>query len=89
MNVSDGGKQPKHRSTVFNGMQQSMVNASAEPKGLRTVLEERSVSTTGMLKADMVNILDKMHDFQYKKTRVEEFVCDHGHSCLFVTIVSL
>ena len=67
----------------------TIVNASAEPKGLRTVLIERSVSTTGMLKADMVNILDKMHDFQYKKTRVEEFVCDHGHSCLFVTIVSL
>ena len=61
-----------------------MVKASAEPKGLRTVLKERGVSTTGMLKADMVNILDKMHDFQYKKTRVEEFVCSHGHSCLFL-----
>ena len=48
MNVSDGGKQPKRRDTVWNGRAQSMTTASGQPKGLRTVLEERNVNTTGM-----------------------------------------
>jgi hypothetical protein len=84
MNVSDGGKQPKRRDTVWNGRAQSMTTASGQPKGLRTVLEERNVNTAGMNKADMVKVLADMHDFKVQKTRVEELISKHGHKCIFL-----
>ena len=84
MNVSDGGKQPKRRDTVWNGRAQSMVTASGQPKGLKTVLEERNVNTSGMNKADMIKVLENMHDFKVQKTRVEELISGHGHRCLFL-----
>ena len=87
MNVSDGGKQPRRRDTVWNGQVQSMVNASGEPKGLRTVLEERNINTSGMNKADMIKVLENnifMHNFKVQKTRVEELISKHGHRCIFL-----
>ena len=84
MNVSDGGKQPKRRDTVWNGRAQSMTTASGQPKGLRTVLEERNVNTTGMNKADMVKALADMHGFKVLKTRVEELISKLGHKCIFL-----
>ena len=84
MNVSDGGKQPKRRDTVWNGRAPSMTTASGQPKGLRTVLEERNVNTAGMNKADMVKVLADMHDFKVQKTRVEELISKHGHKCIFL-----
>ena len=84
MNVSDGGKQPRRRDTVWNGQVQSMVNASGQPKGLKMVLEERNVNTSGMNKADMIKVLENMHDFKVKKHRVEELISRHGHRCIFL-----
>jgi transposase len=84
MNVSDGGKQPKRRDTVWNCKVQSMVNASGQPKGLKTVLEERNVNTSRMNKADMIKVLENMHDFKVQKTRVEELISRHGHRCIFL-----
>ena len=84
MNVSDGGKQPRRRDTVWNGQIQSMVNASGQPKGLKTVLEERNINTSGMTKADMIKMLENMHDFKVQKTRVEELISKHGHRCIFI-----
>lgn len=82
MNVSDGGEQPRRRDTVWNGQVQSMVNASGQPKGLKTVLEERNVNT--MNKADMIKVLENMHDFKVQKTKVEELISRHGHRCIFL-----
>ena len=48
MNVRPGGKQPRLRDTVFNGQTQSMVLGDGQPKGMKLVLEERGVDTTGM-----------------------------------------
>ena len=84
MNVSDGGKQPKRRDTIWNGQVQSMVNASGEPKGLKTVLEERNVDTSRMNKADMIKVLENMHDFKVQKTRAEELISRHGYRCIFL-----
>lgn len=43
MNVSDGGKQPVMRDTVWNGTTQRMTRDDGTQKGLRSVLEERGV----------------------------------------------
>ena len=48
MNVKDGGKQPYMKDTVWNGSVQRMVTESGLQKGLKTVLEERGVSTRGL-----------------------------------------
>lgn len=84
MNVEDGGKQPFQRDTLWNGQPQRMVTASGKQKGLRTVLQERSVDTSGMLKADMVKKLEAMHDFQHQRSKVEELVNSKGHRAIFL-----
>ena len=48
MNVNPGGKQRVMRDGFWNGKPQKMNYALGIPKGLRTVLEERGVSTKGM-----------------------------------------
>ena len=48
MNVKDGGKQPFMRDSVWNGTIQQMVTPHGLQKGMRTVLEEKDVDTTGM-----------------------------------------
>ena len=40
MNVSDGGKQPFARDTVWNGQIQKMTTQDGSQKGMRSVLEE-------------------------------------------------
>ena len=75
MNVSDGGKQPFQRDTVWDGKPQKMVTASGMQKGLKTVLEERGVNVTNKQhKDDMIKILQEMRDFKFQKTRVEELI---------------
>lgn len=84
MNVSDGGKQPQRRDTIWNGQVQKMSTSSRQLKGLRSVLEERNVDTSGMNKADMVKIFENMHNLKVQKTRVEELISKHGHKCIFL-----
>lgn len=48
MNVKDGGKQPFMKDTEWMGNVQSMVTSQGIQKGMKTVLEERGVDTTGM-----------------------------------------
>ena len=48
MNVRPGGKQLVMRSTVFNGVQQTMVLPDGRPKGLKIVLQERGIDTRGI-----------------------------------------
>ncbi len=48
MNMKDGGKQPFMRDTTWNGQVQCMVTDEGIQKGLKTVLRERGVDTSGM-----------------------------------------
>lgn len=38
MNLSDGGKQPLKRNTLFNGQVQNLVHSNGQAKGIRTIL---------------------------------------------------
>ena len=48
MNVRGGGKQPFMRDTVWHGKTHQMVTAEGVQKGMRMVLEERSLDTRGI-----------------------------------------
>lgn len=67
MNVYPGGQQPKMQDRLKpDGRPQVMVNRNGEPKGLKQVLEEHGVDTTGMLKADLIAKLETFDDFKYE-----------------------
>ena len=53
MNVNPGGNQPKLRNTTWEGKEQEMTLPDGRPKGMRLVLLERGINTTGMKAADM------------------------------------
>ena len=53
MNVNPGGNQPKLRNTTWEGKEQEMTFPDGRPKGMRLVLLERGINTTGMKAADM------------------------------------
>ena len=84
MNVSDGGKQPFQRDTVWDGRPQKMVTADGLQKGLKTVLEERGVNVKKMHKDDMIKTLSEMRDFKFQKSRVEEVILKRGHRVMFI-----
>ena len=62
MNIGPGGKQPTMRDTVWGGAVQRLVDDEAIPKGMRAVLEERGVDTTGMIAKDMRDLLKTLMD---------------------------
>jgi hypothetical protein len=84
MNVNPGGKQPKMRSTQWNGEEQLMVLTDGRPKGMKLVLEERGIGTLGMNSDDMREALSMFTDFQNPKTITEEYLESCGHVCLFL-----
>lgn len=53
------------------------------PKGTRQILVERSVDVRGMKADDMRKALKEMHDFKYKKTKVETLHLDITDVYLF------
>ena len=67
MNVGPGGKQPKMKDTVWQGQTQKMVDSKGIPKGMRSILEERGVETTGMKGNEMRQILKSYPNFQNQK----------------------
>ena len=83
MNVGPGGKQPVMRDTVFEGKLQKMVDSSGTPKGMKMVLEERGVDTTGMRAKEMREKLKTYSDFGEQKTILEEYIEGRGHVCVF------
>ena len=76
MNVSDGGKQPFLRDTMWDGKPQKMVTSNGLQKGLKWVLEECSINVTKMNKEDMIKILEEMRDLKFQNTRVEELILE-------------
>ena len=47
MNISDGGKQPRMRDTLWNGQVQQMTLEDGRQKGMKQVLIERGVNVWG------------------------------------------
>ena len=83
MNVGPGGKQPAMRDTIWGGEIQKMVDTNGLPKGMRTVLHERGVDTTGMRAKEMRNMLKTFPDFKNQKTILEECIEERGHICVY------
>ena len=84
MNVSDGGKQPFLRDTMWDGKPQRMITPEGKQKGLKTVLEECGINVKGSHKEDMIKILQDMRAFKFQKTKIEELILNKGHRVLFI-----
>ena len=85
MNVSDGGKQPVMRDTVWDGQVQKMTLEDGTQKGMKRVLEERGVDTHKMKADQMRKELLKFDDFNSDGVPiVEEMLVGRGHMCLFL-----
>lgn len=85
MNVSNGGKQPFMRDTMWNSSIQKMTLTDGTQKGMRCVLEERGVDTYRMKADQMRKELRKFEDFRSDGVPiVEEMVVSKGHMCLFI-----
>ena len=83
MNVGPGGKQPKMHDTVWNGAVQKLVDNNGIPKGMKTVLEEREVDTSGMRAKEMRDLLKTYSDFNGQKTLLEGYIEQRGYICIF------
>jgi hypothetical protein len=105
MNKSDGGKQRKRRDTVIphsnpdvakRGLIQKMTTPTGEPKGLKSVLEERGFDvqrlrtkcapvcpfeSTGCC---MARLLSQQEDFCSQTSMLEQLIRDAGHECIFL-----
>lgn len=87
MNVSDGGKQPFMRDTVWDGKVQKMTTEDGIQKGMKCVLEERGVDTHRMKAADMRKELRKFEDFSCDGVPlVEDMVTERGHVCFHLQV---
>lgn len=62
MNVRPGGKQPVMRDTIFNGRFQQMVLPDGRAKGMKIVLQERGVDTSGMNAQKMREIWEEFEN---------------------------
>ena len=71
------------RDTVWGGAVQKLVDDEGIPKGMRTVLEERGVDTTGMRAKDMRDLLKTFPDLNGQKTILEDYTEQRGHMCIF------
>ena len=81
MNVKQGGQQPKLRDTSWKG---KMNFSLGVPKGMRLVLQERGIDTTGLKAEDMREILKGHEDFKEEKPRVLKFLEERGHTAYFL-----
>ena len=83
MNVGPGGKQPKMRDTVWGGQIQKLVDDEGIPKGMKIVLQERGVDTTGMNCKDMRELLKTFPDFKGQTTILGDYINRRGHICMY------
>ena len=84
MNVGPGGAQPQMRDTIWNGKVQKMVLSDGQPKGMKLILQERGVDTTGMRAADMRLVLANHENFKYEKTALKCLMQEKGQCALFL-----
>ena len=76
------GKQRVMRDTVWQGQVQKMNFSLGVPKGMRTVLNERGVDTTGMVADKMRETLAAMDDFKNEKSLIKQI--RKGHIPVFL-----
>jgi hypothetical protein len=67
MNVGPGGKQMKMRDTIWQGEIQSLILPDGQPKGMKIVLEERGIDTSGWIAKQMREELASHQDFLNEK----------------------
>ena len=79
------GKQRVMRDTVWQGQVQKMNFSLGVPKGMRTVLNERGVNTTGMVADKMRETLAAMDDFKNEKSLIEHLLIRKGHIPVFLS----
>ena len=87
MNVKPGGKQRIMHDTAYNGRIQKMyitIRGEKVAKGMKNVLEERGVSTTGRNGDWMRHELASHPDFKHEKCMIEKFLISNGHICVFL-----
>ena len=84
MNKGLGRKQPKMRDTAWNGQTQTLTLSDGHPKGAALVLEKRGYDTGGMKVDEMRTILAGHDDFKNEKCRVDTFLSNCGHTCVFI-----
>ena len=60
-----------------------MVDENGIPKGMKVVLEERGVETVGMKAKEMRELLKTFPDFKNQKTKLEDYVENRGHVCIY------
>ena len=84
MNVKPGGKQPRMHDTIWQGRVQTMNLRDGTPKGMKLILEERGINTSGMKKEDMQAVLASHSDFKREKSRIETLLIKHGHIPIFL-----
>ena len=61
-----------------------MVLSDGQPKGVKLILQERGVDTTGMKAADMRLVQANRADLKYKKTALEYLMQEKGQRVLFL-----
>ena len=84
MNVSAGGAQSRMRDTVWDGRIQRMVLSDGRAKGMKIVLEERGIDTSGMKAADMRLVLGNHADFKHENTALEHLMQDKGQRAIYL-----
>ena len=88
MNVKPGGKQRIMRDTTWNGkiwkMSYTDRAGTKVAKGMKMVLEERGVSTTGKTGDWMRKTLGEHSDFKDEKSMIERMLIEKGHIPCFL-----
>ena len=68
MNIRPGGKQRKMHDTMYKGKVYSMNFSDGSPKGMKRVLLECGIDTSGMKGDDMKRILSQYYDFKKEES---------------------
>ena len=84
MNVGPGGAQSRMRDTIWNGRVQKMVTCDDRPKGMRIVLQEHGVDTSGMRVADMHIVLGSHVNLKNEKTALKHLVQEKGQRAIHI-----
>ncbi len=87
MNVNPGGKQKILRDTSYNGKFQTMYflkDGKKIAKGLKTVLEERGLSTHGKNLPWMRERISQHVDFKFEKCEIEKSLLKRSHIPTFL-----
>lgn len=72
------------KDTTWNDSIQTMTLPDGTPKGMRIVLEEQGIDTSGWTAETMWQELRTFDDFQTAKTIIEEEIESRGHMCVFL-----